>query len=166
MFRVLVQERHSKWAYYLKLIEECINTTYHETIQTTSYEAQWKEKPKREWSQHIDEVLYQDDEIIDQNKMYLRIKEKVLKRAEKVNTQHRPIQYQVGDKVLVRTNPTSDLNNKIISKFCALFEGPYRIGKQLGPATYTLHDLEGNFNTLMLKPYIEIVLIIESLTGE
>lgn len=46
MFRVLVGECHTKWAKYLRLVEECINQTYHETIQTTPHEAQWQIKTR------------------------------------------------------------------------------------------------------------------------
>lgn len=161
MFRILVGTKHTNWARHLKLIEECLNQTYHETIQTTPHEAHWKQKPYRDWTRYIDGALIKDDEEVDYKKIYLRIKEKGEKRAKKLNEERNFVTYGVGDKVLVRTNPTSDLQNKIISKFCELYEGPYVVGEVIGRATYRLHDpirhdvVRGIFNTRQLKPYFD-----------
>ena len=51
-----------------------------------------------------------------------------------------------------------DVTQNIIAKFCALYEGPYRVMKEIGGATYLLQE-DGNkvvwgiFNTRQLKPY-------------
>lgn len=160
MFRVLVGQSHTKWGKCLKLVEACINQTYHETIQTTPYEAQWNRKPDRTWTKYIDQTLCEDKSMVDYEKIHLRIKEKGERRASKLNDR-KITRYQVGDLVLVRTNPVSDLSNRVIAKFCALYEGPFRIGDVVGQATYRLYDInkpdvvKGVYNMRQLKTYVK-----------
>ena len=85
MFRALTSERHSKWARYLGLIEACINQTYHETIETTPYEAQLGRKPERDWAKYVDSEMVPANQPVDYKNIYLRIKEKGKKRTEQIN---------------------------------------------------------------------------------
>lgn len=159
MFRVFVGECHSKWAKYVRLVEECINQTYHETIQTTPYEAQWQQKPIRAWTKYVDLPMFNQN-TTDPKRIYLRIKEKGQKRADRINRSNKLVSYDVGDMVLLKTNPSSDLSSKIIQKFCALYEGPYRIHRKVGNATYEIEDgnnthvKRGIFNVRQLKPFV------------
>lgn len=161
MFRALTSEKHTKWAKYLTLVESCINQTYHKTIETTPYEAQWGRKPERDWTRYIDREMVPEGQPIDYKNIYLRIKEKGEKRTDQINAAHKTTKFKVGDKVLLRTYPISDINQKVIGKFCHMFEGPYRIVKELGTATYQLEDvlqpgrIRGKFNIRQLKPYYE-----------
>ena len=161
MFRALTSEKHSNWAKYLKLIESCINQTYHETIETTPYEDQWERKLERDWTKYIDREMIQENQQIDYENIYLQIKEKGKKRADQLNLANRITKFHLGDKVLLRTYPISTLNKRVIGKFCNMFEGPYKICKELGTATYQLEDvlqpgrIRGNFNIRQLKPYYE-----------
>ena len=140
MFRALTSERHTKWAQFLNLVEACINQTYHETIETTPYEAQWGRKPERDWTKYLDKEMMPTSQPINYHNIYLRIKEKGEKRTNRINAAHQISKFQIGDKVLLRAYPISDINKKIIGKFCNLFEGPYKITKELGTATYQLED--------------------------
>ena len=162
MFRALTAEKHSKWATYLKLVESCINQTYHETIETTPYEAQWGRKPERDWTRYIEREMIPESQPINYQNIYLRIKEKGKKRTDQINASNKITKFQTGNQVLLRTYPISDLNKKVIGKFCNMFEGPYKIVKELGTATYQLEDarqppgrIRRNFNIRQLKPYYE-----------
>ena len=69
------------------------------------------------------------------------------------------MKFNIGDLVLIRTNPISDLANKITAKFSELFEGPYQVKELKGSATYVvaevnnLESVHGIFNVRQMKPY-------------
>lgn len=71
------------------------------------------------------------------------------------------MKFEIGDKVLLRTYPISDGINKIMAKFCDLYEGPYIIKEILGKSSYTLGFLDDHkkkiakFNIRQLKKYYE-----------
>jgi transposase InsO family protein len=159
LFRVFVKEKHTKWAQYLKIIETCLNETVHETTQTTPYAAQFGEPPKREWRQYIDMEVIKEEPVIKQQDIFLRIKNKREREAHKFNQKHKITKFNVGDLVLVKAYHLSDAMNKIVSKFCELYEGPYRIRTVLSTSTYVLEHLNepsklrGTFNVRQMKPY-------------
>lgn len=159
LFRVFVKEKHSNWAKYIQAIEICLNETYHSTIEMSPIEAHFGKKPTREWTKFIDRSVISEPTTYKPEDIYLRIKEKRERHANKMN-QRELTTFAIGDLVLVKTCPISDAMNKIIAKFCDLYEGPYRVAKQISKATYTLEYLDekkgtrGNFNVRQLKQYI------------
>lgn len=161
LFRIFMRESHTGWARHLPLIELCINETYHETIGMTPHEAQYGEKPQRSWTKFIDQNIIKNDQKTDPAEIYLRIKEKRQKAADKENQRTKFTTFEVEDKVLLRTSPRSDALNKVIAKFCDLYEGPYVVKERIGPATYLLAapdeegKIRGKFNVRQLKPYFE-----------
>lgn len=100
-----------------------------------------------------------EEPIADTQEVYLRIKEKRERHAEKVNSQGIIVKFNRRDLVLVKACRISDAYQKIISKCCDLFEGPYKIGNQISNSTYELLYLEPNrgtrgvFNVRQLKRY-------------
>lgn len=161
LFRLYMKGAHTGWARQLKLIEACINESYHETIETTPFQAHYGTPPPRSWTRYLDKDIIADAEDIDTTNLYLRIKEKRQKEADKINKKARVTEFEVGDKVLLRSNPLSDAINKIVSKFCHLYEGPLVITEKIGNATYTLAypentcQIRGRFNIRQLKKYYE-----------
>lgn len=91
--------------------------------------------------------------------IYIKIKDKRKRAEEKVNGKIKVTMFNIGDKVLLKVYPISDAVNKIIAKFCELYEGPYVITHVLGHATYTLGYVDnqekkrGTFNTRQIKQY-------------
>ena len=66
--------------------------------------------------------------------------------------------FQVGDFVLLRENPISDVANKIYAKFSLLYSGPYVVSDRPHPNVYTLRDpvsdsTKGRYNITNLKLY-------------
>ena len=116
---------HTKWAKYIKLVEKCINETYHDMIEMTPYQAQWGLKPKRVWESYVDRELVREDRKNYHGKIYQKIKRKGERRAQKQNEEKNKLKFNVGDLILIKTNPISDTVNKVTAKFCELYEGPY-----------------------------------------
>lgn len=158
LFRVFVKEKHTKWASYLKHIETCLNEVYQETIEMTPYEAHFGNKPTRAWEKYLDECVL-NKAVVDSNKIYLRIKEKSERQARRINKISKLSEFSIGDKVLIRANYVSDATQNIISKFCALYEGPYEVMRKIGKTTYELNEcqdktkIRGIFNIRQLKKY-------------
>lgn len=158
LFRILVRERHTRWASYLNVIEACLNETYQETIEMTPFEAHFGHKPKRLWEKFLDECAINKEQV-DHHQIYLRIREKRKRNADQWNEKHKLSELDVGDQVLVHTYPMSDAAQHILAKFCALYEGPYVITRRIGKSTYELRDnkdpikMRGIFNIRQLKPY-------------
>ena len=156
-----MRDAHAGWARHLKLIESCINESYHDTIGMTPFQAQYGEMPPRSWTRYLDKDIITDKQKVSTPDIYLRIKEKRQKRADRINEKNKLTTFELGDKVLLRANPMSDAINKIVAKFCDLYEGPYIVKKKIGKATYTLSYVEdqekerGNFNIRQLKAYYE-----------
>ena len=98
-------------------------------------------------------------EMVDISKIHLRVIEKGNKQADRINKSNKITKFKIGDQVLVRTFKLSDAIQNIISKFCALYEGPYVIIREIGSAMYLLQDgtdskvVRGVFNVRQLKPY-------------
>lgn len=59
--------------------------------------------------------------------------------------------------MLVKANNVSDREQGKIANFFAIYEGPYRIVKKVGEATYSLNSLtakeRGRFHVCLLKRY-------------
>lgn len=128
-------------------------------IECTPYEAQFGKKPTQTWRRFINNNIVEDDPIVDPKITHLRIKKKRESQAEKNNKLNKLTSFIIGDLVLLRICPTSDALSKVITKFCTLHQGPYKVKEVRGPATYVLEDLgeenrvRGIFNVRQLKRY-------------
>ena len=47
LFRSLRRENHSSWWTWIKIIENCMNETHHDTMEFTTMEVHLNKKPKR-----------------------------------------------------------------------------------------------------------------------
>lgn len=158
-FRVILQDKHTNWSRQLKTIEALINESFHETIGMTPYQAHYGRVPIRSWTRYLDKDIFKLGEEDQSEKIYLRIKEKRQKEADKINQRVKLTEFDVGDKVLIKTNPISDAARNIVAKFCSLFAGPFVVHRKLGKATYELAGLtgkpRGTFNVRQMKKYYE-----------
>jgi len=92
-------------------------------------------------------------------KAYTRMRKKARDRQERRKTGNKTWEPKVGDKVLVRAQPTSDAVVGVTAKFIRPYEGPYIISRVIPPSTYELSTTDGTvrgeFNKKSLKPYQE-----------
>lgn len=69
------------------------------------------------------------------------------------------VELKIGDLVLLRVPHLSDASQKKISKFYHLFEGPYRLHKQIGNNAFVLVNesdssiIKGTYNRAGLRKY-------------
>ena len=97
----------TKWAKYIRLVEKSINETYHDTIEMTPHQAHWGRKPKRVWEMYVDKELMKDERKVNPDELYQILKRKGEKRARKHNEGKMQLKFNIGDLVLIRTNPIS-----------------------------------------------------------
>ena len=89
-------------------------------------------------------------------------KERLLSKAEQRKRRHdrnlTPIQYEVGQLVLIKNHDQSSALNKEIKKFFLLYDGPYEVSEEKMENAYVLVDLQtreikGTYNVTQLKKY-------------
>jgi hypothetical protein len=90
-----------------------------------------------------------------------RLKKRAQKRAESAKPVNKTV-FAVDDLVLVKSHRLSSADNKQISKFFKIYEGPYRVVKVVGPNAYLLATVDSNQitstqNVNNLKPYVSSV---------
>lgn len=160
-FRTFVKDKHSGWARYVNIIQNCINETHHETTEYTPVELHLNAKPTRCWKNWI-RVETMGTQPTHEEKLYLareRISKKRKTRADRINQKVKPLdEFHPGQKVLLKANNVSDAENRQIAKFFMVYEGPYEIQNRVAANTYILRDLEtkrerGQFHANDLKPY-------------
>lgn len=93
----------------------------------------------------------------------VNLNEKITKNLSdwrtKANEKIKPVEYAVGDLVLVKRCNGSNAKGSITAKFLLLYEDPYRVCRRLRPCTYQLQftdaSVRGNFHVSLLKRYHE-----------
>lgn len=159
-FRTFLTDKHTQWINWIRIIESCINEVTHDSTGFTPHEIQLQEKPMRFWKEWI---IPKENELTHNAKLCLvdrNIRKHGKRRADRFNRSHKMTNFNIGDLVLVKALNVSDTVNKKMAKFFDLYEGPYKIKRQIGEATYILEtkDTEierGRFHVNMFKPYLE-----------
>lgn len=159
-FRTFVSNKHTSWAKWVKVVENCMNETYHETIEYTPTEIHLNKKPERGWAKYLQP---QENNHITYNEKLKLVRERIATkgktRADRLNAKHtKHTNYDVEDLVLLKALNFSKSDEGRIDKFFALYEGPYKISRKVGEATYLLEDIttkqeRGRFHGDNLRKY-------------
>ena len=130
-----------RWSEYLSNAEEFINLSHHQAIDTTPYTAMFEKPPPREIAELIN--FPQSEEYKFENvKFYNKILERTEKRRKKYQEhQPKPIEYNVGDQVLLKNRELLSTIEGIAKELLLLYTWPYTITKKNGNNTYELMDL-------------------------
>ena len=159
--RTLLKGKHTEWANWLGFIEQCLNYTFHDTIETTPLEAHFGKKPERIWTKLVPHPETQQRPDFEKYKLIAKkIRDKGEKRANKVNQGRKHRKYNLGDQVLVVADNKSNALEAMVGKLMSIYEGPYRITKIIFEVTYELayltsKKIRGVFHTNLLRPYFQ-----------
>ena len=141
-FRSFCSDKHTAWARYVKDINTLLNFTLHTTTGYTPYELHFSESPKNKIRSFIqfpeEQKKSHEIKILMAN---FRTK-KACKRREKSQKRVNKIKLQVGDKVLVRIPYKSSALDKVISKFCHIYYGPYRISRVFNENAFEVGEID------------------------
>lgn len=158
-FRTFLTDKHTTWVKWLKTIETCMNEVHHDTTEFAPCELQLNEKPKRFWAEWVNNEGIEQARDLKITLAKRNIIKKGKARASKFNKEHKMCKFNVGDLVLLRALNVSDTEKKKMAKLFEIYEGPYRLKRQVGEATYVLenpidHKERGRFHVSMFKLYI------------
>lgn len=160
IIRVYAHEKQTRWDRIIERAERTINETEH---RSTGY------RP-------IDLHENMTEEIIIDPKLKpeIQINDKVEKTQDKIKNAARKLiiraqqrekqtdkhgeaeQYEAGKKVWIKLHRRSDTNRKLTRKIHLVYDGPYRIRREVRRNAYVIEDLNGNilgtYNSRQLRP--------------
>lgn len=163
LLRAYCHQDHKNWANYVEKIENLINWCHHDSTGKTPYEVIFKSTPPRA----IRDIIEFPEPIheYDHNEVIREVESKLLSEAlKRVNKQKRknikPINYGIGDLVLLKYHGKASLLAAVTKKLMLLYTGPYIITGLRGKNVYELSDInnrrtKGVYNATEIKLYCE-----------
>lgn len=80
------------------------------------------------------------------------------RRKHRHQRQNQPVVYQKGEQVLIKFHRLSSAADRTIHKLFLLYEGPYKIDRQVWKNAYLVKDhtghMIGTYNIINLKKYL------------
>nr|CAI5868788.1 unnamed protein product [Callosobruchus analis] len=163
LLRTYCHDKHTRWAYVLGFVEQCINNAVNESTGYTPNFLQFGIQTMSPIMRHI--AFPEDNRQAPSRDVVLvlareRLLAKAEQRAAKLNAKVNPVIFKEGDKVLMRVHAQSSAEDRLIRKLFLLYEGPYIVQRQAGPNSYVLVDDQGSElpkqNVINLKAYKEL----------
>lgn len=161
MLRSYCHDKHTRWPTMLEFVERCLNNALNESTGYRPEYLQFGTVPNHKITEYVSfptGCLEEPPVLAD---VWLMVGDRLKKRAEKRAARHnsrvKPVVFNVGDQVLVRSHALSSSENHSIKKFFLLYEGPYTVSRVSGPNSYIIADNDGKDlskqNIKNLKPY-------------
>lgn len=159
IFRAYCQNQHTNWATHLPQIEECLNQVPHESTGYSPYQILYGREPPMPMDALTNKWL-PTRKAGTVEKIHENVLKNLRHHAELRCKQQKGIttKLQIGDWVLLKTNPLSEASTGTYAKFLPLYEGPYVVTATPHPNTYSIAHVEtqarrGVFNMANLKLY-------------
>lgn len=159
LLRMLCHDRHTKWAVVLKDIAGYINNAIHESTGYTPFQIHFSKTERNPLLKGIEFPTGETSGVAIVELAHERLRSKAQRRKARHDQNHvSDIQFQPGDKVLVRSHRLSSADNQQIKKFFLLFEGPCTVEARVHENAYLITDdvtgkSRGIQNIYNLKPY-------------
>lgn len=159
ILRTYCSDKHTKWAQYVKFVEDCANMTVHQSTGYAPYHLHYNKMPREK----LEELFPVLRRVPSDHEVHIkRAKDSLEKAFEsrcKAQKSVSRVLLNVGDEVLLRVPHLSDAMQKEISKFFHIYEGPYKIASKIGENAYRLVSVEdesiekGTYNRFNLRKY-------------
>jgi hypothetical protein len=160
-FKIYCHQTHKKWPELVPHIQNWLNQP---VSQVTGYSPMEllkggiKEGLFKEILRTLPDKPAPEDLPTKIMKAYARMKDKAERRKRKKKPGNFRWQPQVGDKVLIKSQPISDASKGITGKFQRPYEGPFAIQEIVNTSLYKLQNevggIKGLFHRSHLKPWV------------
>ncbi|GJY21673.1 putative reverse transcriptase domain-containing protein [Tanacetum coccineum] len=159
------------WDDHLPLVEFAYNNSYHASIKMSPYEMLYGRKCRTPvcWDEVGSSELASTDVVLATTEKIETIRERLKEAQDRwksyANKRRRPIEFNVGDFVMLKVSPwkgVMQFKNK--GKLSPRFIGPFKILKRVGEVAYTLElpeEMRGIHNTFHVS-YLRKCLADES----
>ncbi|GKB85199.1 putative reverse transcriptase domain-containing protein [Tanacetum coccineum] len=145
MLRTYVIDFGNVWARHLLLIEFSYNNSYHASIKAALFEALYGRKRRSPifWAEFGDAQLTGPELIHEKAKNIVQIKSRIQAAHDRqksyANVRHKPLEFQVGDRVTLKVSPWK----RVIyfgkrGKLNPRYIGPFKVLAKVGTVAYKL----------------------------
>ncbi|GKB47916.1 putative reverse transcriptase domain-containing protein [Tanacetum coccineum] len=145
MLRVCVIDFGGSWDVHLPLAEFYYNNSYHSSIRCAPFEALYGRKCRSpvQWAEIGESTLIGPELVQETTYKVVLIKEKLKETRDYqksyVDNRRKPLEFEVGDQVLLKVSPWNGMihfGKK--GKLAPRYVGPFEILKRVGPIAYRL----------------------------
>ncbi|KAD5802299.1 hypothetical protein E3N88_13659 [Mikania micrantha] len=145
MLRCCVIDFGGSWDTHLPLVEFSYNNSYHTSIKCAPFETLYGRKCRSPvcWAE-IGETQFTGPELIQETTDKIAVIRDRIKAAQDrqksyADTRRKPLEFQVGDKVMLKVSPWKGIVRfEKQSKLASRYVGPFKIIERIGPVAYRL----------------------------
>ncbi|GJX03608.1 reverse transcriptase domain-containing protein [Tanacetum coccineum] len=167
MLRACVIDFGGNWDVHLPLVEFSYNNSYHSSIRCAPFEALYERKCRSPvlWAEIGESSLIGPEMVQEMTDKVVLIKEKLKaarhRQKSYADNRHKPLEFEVGDKVLLKVLPWKGVmrfGKK--GKLAPRYVGPFEILERIGPVAYRLRlpkelsEVHDTFHVSNLKKYL------------
>ncbi|KAI3730615.1 hypothetical protein L1987_61787 [Smallanthus sonchifolius] len=146
MLRACVVDFGNGWDAHLPLVEFSYNNSYHTSIKAAPFEALYGRKCRSPicWTEVGDSQLTGPEIIHETTEKIVQIRERIKAARDRqksyADVRRKPLEFQVGDKVLLKVSPWKGvIRFGKRGKLNPRYIGPFEILKRIGPVAYKLN---------------------------
>lgn len=176
MLRACVIDFGGNWDDHLPLIEFSYNNSYHTSINAAPFETLYGQRCRTPvcWAEIGEKQLSGPEIVQETTDKIIQVKERLKAARDRqksyADNRRKPLEFQVGDKVLLKVSPWKGVVRFIKrGKLSPRYIGPFEIIRRIGPVAYQLqlpeemvgiHDI---FHVSNLKKCLADELLVVSL---
>nr|GEX99170.1 putative reverse transcriptase domain-containing protein [Tanacetum cinerariifolium] len=145
MLRACVLDFRKVWDRHLPLVEFSYNNSYYTSIKVVPFEALYGRKCRSPvcWAKVGDAYLIGPAIIHETTEKIIQIKSRIQDARDRqksyANIRHKPLEFQVGDKVMLKVSPWKwivhfDKRGKLNPRYV----GPFKVTERVGTVSYKL----------------------------